>query len=203
MESNRSLRIKVLLLSLMLAGCAKLPDSSYRNVPEHNSLKIMQQDRAFVLAVHPNFNVSQYDGLILGEVTMRKSIDGNKKEVVEHDDLDKTLIQHLTPRLKGSNSNGLRMDVEIYDIQPVSPTLNVLSAVVLLVPLDSGELTMKTTFRDNTGQVQAVRIERLSGSVMNISEGFSRYGRLTDALAEWTTHWDRWPACMSEKKANT
>ncbi|MFZ1871533.1 MAG: hypothetical protein WAU54_01880, partial [Chania sp.] len=93
--------------------------------------------------------------------------------------------------------------IELYDNQPVSPALNVLSAVVLLVQLDSGALTLKTTFRDNAGQIQAIRVERLSGSVLNIAESLSRYGRLTDALTDWTTQWERWPACMSERVAKT
>jgi hypothetical protein len=203
MKNVSALKAGVLLFILMLAGCVSLPESSYRNIPETDPLKIMLQDRAFILAVHPDFDVSQYDGLVLGEVTVRHATDDNKKQVIEHDALDKTLTRHLTPRLKGSQNSGLRMDIELYDIQPVSPALNVLSAVVLLVPLDSGALTMKTTFRDNAGQIQAIRVERLSGSVLNIAESLSRYGRLTDALTDWTTQWERWPACMSERVAKT
>lgn len=203
MKNIRVLKIGVLLFISVLTGCAKLQESSYRNIQELDSLKVMQQDRAFILALHPDFDVSRYDGLILGDVAMRSATSDKKKQVIEHDALDKTLSQHLTPRLTGSQHKGLRMDIELYDIQPVSPTLNVLSAVVLLLPLDSGGLTMKTTFRDSAGQVQAIRIERISGSVLNISESFSRYGRLTDALTDWTAQWDYWPACMTEKIVKT
>ncbi|AHG22819.1 hypothetical protein Z042_14465 [Chania multitudinisentens RB-25] len=203
MKDLKAAIISSLLFILMLTGCAKLPESSYHSVKEQENLRVIQQDRALIMAVHPDFDVGQYDGLILGDVTVRSSTANDKREMSESAVLNQALAQHLALQLKGSQNKGLRMEIELYDIQPVDPTLNVLSAIVLLVPLDSGALTMKTTFRDNAGQVQVVRIERISGSVLNISESFSRYGRLNDALSDWARQWGNWPVCMADKTAKT
>ncbi len=84
------------------------------------------------------------------------------------------------------------------DIEPVTPAFNVVSIVLAFVPLDTGAMTVDTTYRDAEGCVQARRIERLSGSIFNIKASFSEYGQHRIVLSEWAQHCAMQAACLSK-----
>lgn len=177
----------------VLTGCASLPDS---NTDSADALQPLHQSRTLRIAAQPGFDLQQHDGLLAGSVTLRETQLADAEEQQTRETMREQFAQRLTPMLSGSAEKGLRMDVELYDIRPVSPALNVLSAAALFLPLDSGALTLEATFRDADGNVLVRRTERLSGSVVNISESFSRYGRLTDALNDWAAQCAQWRVCV-------
>ena len=175
-------RLSAAISVLALAGCVSLPD-----VPASGNhtdvLPWRHQSRALQVAARSDFDPQQYDGLVLGAVQIRHA---DTAEIhTEDETLRRTLEQRLAVLPTGSIEKGLRMDIVLYDIRPVKPALNALSAVALFVPLDSGALTLEATFHDNEGNLLARRTERLSGSVVDIANGFSRYGRLNEALNRW------------------
>ena len=176
----------------VLGGCASLPEPSADSA---DALQPLHQSRTLRIAAQPGFDLQRYDGLVAGSIRLREA-QTTDEESQARDALREQFTQQLTPLLSGSAEQGLRMDVELYDIRPVSPTLNVLSAAALLLPLDSGALTLEATFRDAGGNVLVRRTERISGSVVNISEGFSRYGRLADALNDWAAQCAQWRVCV-------
>lgn len=176
-----------------LAGCASLPSPSVDSV---DALQPLHQSRTLRIAAHPGFDLLQHDGLVVGTVSLRDAQITDAEEQQAREAMREQFAQRLAPILSGSAEKGLRMDVALYDIRPVSPALNVLSAAALFLPLDSGALTLEATFRDADGNVLVRRTERLSGSVVNISESFSRYGRLTDALNDWAAQCVQWRVCV-------
>lgn len=57
---------------------------------------------------------------------------------------------------------------------------------------------METLYRDDTGRMQARRLDRLSGSVFNLKAGFSDYGQHRLALNEWAQRCSAQAACLNK-----
>lgn len=200
--ARKSARMCVAAGFVLLTGCVSLPDAPLNTAANTaESMPLIHQSRTLRMSTRPGFDIQQYDGLRLGTIQMRVP-DTTRVEIDEqaaHEKLRTTLTQRLTPLLTGTVEKGLRMDIELYNVRPVALALNVLSAVALLLPLDSGALTLEASYYDADGTLQAKRVERLSGNVTDIANGFSRFGRLEQALDDWATQCSQWQTCVLVK----
>lgn len=200
--ARKSARMCVAAGFVLLTGCASLPDTpSNTTANTAESMPLIHQSRTLRVSTLPGFDIQQYDGLRLGTIQMRSpdKTSINTEDQAAHEKLRTALTQRLAPLLAGTAEKGLRMDIELYNVRPVAPALNVLSAVALLLPLDSGALTIEASYYDADGILQARRVERLSGSVTDIANGFSRFGRLEQALDDWAAQCDQWQTCVLVK----
>lgn len=189
----------ITMLSL-LAACAGLSDKATQaSVVDKEELALVYQDRSTLLYLRPGFESSHVNHLELGRVTVQISLSlgAEQKAELEHlgTELESQLNKLLTTR---DTASRLSMDVRLYDIEPVSPAINVLTTLLFLAPLDTGALTVETLYRDDTGRMQALRLDRLSGSVFNLKASFSAYGQHRLALNEWAQRCSAQAACLNK-----
>lgn len=193
--------LSAILLALGLSACASLPPPDTGAAGSAGTLSLVTQSRTLHLASRPGFSPARYDGLAVGRIDIRRPAQLDDQDQAGYETLRAALAEQLAktsaaPGTSGTPAapakNALRMDVALYDVQPVSPALNVLSAAALFLPLDTGAVTLEATFTDADGTVQARRTERLSGDVTSILSGFSRYERLKEALIDWAARCGSW-----------
>ncbi len=195
-------RIKVILVAgsiCLLSACAGLPEISRNEAAADTDLVLIHQDKTVRLYARPSFDPLLYSEFKLGriEVQTAPSLDAGQK--AEQEQLGTELKAQITQLLTKHNSaSHLSMDIRLNDIEPVSPALNVATLVLAFVPLDTGAMTVETTYRDDAGTIQARRIERLTGSIFNIKASFSAYGQHKLALNEWAQHCPMSIACLSK-----
>ncbi len=188
------------MLSL-LAACTSLSDKAYTqaSVDDKEELVLAYQDRSMFLYMRPGFAASQVNHLELGRVAVQTSLSLSAEQKTEQEHLGTELESQLNKLLtKRDSASRLIMDVRLYDIAPVSPAINVLTTLLFLAPLDTGALTVETLYRDDSGRIQARRLDRLSGSVFNLKASFSAYGQHRLALNEWAQRCSAQAACLNK-----
>lgn len=80
----------------------------------------------------------------------------------------------------------LRIRAAITDIQPASPTLNVLTSLVMPVRFDLGGASIEVEFLNaETGERVAAAVDRKTGSRMKAWQGFKRWGDTRGAFRSW------------------
>jgi len=181
-----------MILAAGLSACASLPPPAAKPAAGTGALQIVTQSRTLRLASRPDFSPARYDGVALGRIDIRRPAELDSDDQAGYEALRATLAEQLAKTQAAQAKNALRMDIALYDVEPVSPALNVISAVALFLPLDTGAVTLEATFTDADGVVQAHRTERLTGDVTSILSGFSRYERLQEALADWAARCGSW-----------
>lgn len=190
----------ITMLSL-LAACTSLSDKAgtQASAVDKEELVLAYQDRSMLLYLRPGFESSNVNHLELGRVAVQTSLSLGAEQKIEQEHLGTELESQLNKLLATRNTaSRLSMDVRLYDIAPVSPAINVLTTLLFLAPLDTGALTVETLYRDDSGRIQARRLDRLSGSVFNLKAGFSAYGQHRLALNEWALRCSAQAACLKK-----
>ncbi|MDD5056429.1 MAG: DUF3313 family protein [Sideroxydans sp.] len=198
MENKKKVAFAALCLSL-LAACASLPQHVRNEVATDSGLVLIHQDKSLRLYERAGFDPARFGQFALERVEVQTDASLNAQQKNEQEKLGAELQAQLgkliTPH---ASTPRLRMDIRLQDIQPVSPALNMVSIVLAFVPLDTGAVTVETTYRDEAGTIQAHRIERLSGSVFNIKASFSEYGQHKLALSAWAQLCAMSAACLGK-----
>lgn len=195
-------KIKVILVAgsiCLLSACASLPERSRNEAAADTDLVLIHQDKSVRLYARPGFDPSHFSEFKLNRVVVQAAASLDAEQKTEQERLGIDLEAQISKLLtKQHSASCLSMDVRLNDIEPVSPALNVATLVLAFVPLDTGAMTVETTYRDDTGEVQVRRIERLTGSIFNIKASFSEYGQHKLALTEWVQRCSMSFACLSK-----
>lgn len=193
--------IKVILVAgwlSLLSACSSLPASVHSAAAADTGLILIQQDRLVRLYARPDFNPKHFGEFALKRVEVQTTSSLDAEQKAEQERLGAELEAQLTKLLtKRDAASRLSMDIRLHDIKPVSPALNMVTLVLAFVPLDTGAVTVETTYRDDAGLIQARRIERLTGSVFNIKASFSAYGQHKLVLSEWALRCPMSTTCLS------
>ncbi len=193
----------IVISSMLLISCTSVSDlSTHYETEKSTELPRFSQNRRVKLSTRHDFDPLHYDGLVLGHIEIRETHGNMHQDSSEHEILKTLLKNRLQPMLTGTITQGLRMEIILYNIKPVTPALNVLSTAALLLPLDRGSLTMQIKFYDSKGKIQAIRTENITGNPMNITGAFSRYSRLMTALDLWIAECGVWPTCLTVKETS-
>jgi len=148
------------------------------------------------------------ESIKLGEVAVVKNT-GRADDVADTtadsealEDLRTALADRLRRGLKNADQASMTMNIRLLEARPVSPALNALSAVVLFVPLDTGSIVVEAELLSREGERIAIWRERVSGDYLDIGSGFSRWGRVRNALEKWAQRCLEEPAWSSANSAN-
>jgi hypothetical protein len=192
---NNLKKILVPILLVQLSACASvLPGEPAKD----NELSLIRQDKTTRLYARPGFDPQRFGEYALDRVEVQVTASANALQKIEQEKLGAQLQTQLRQLIAPPASAArLNMEVRLHDIEPVTPALNMVSIVLAFVPLDTGAMTLETTYRDVDGVVQARRIERLSGSIFNIKASFSEYGQHKIVLSEWAQNCALSEACLS------
>lgn len=182
---------------MMLSGCAGLPEAARSQADADAGLVLIHQDKSVRLYAGPRFDPARFSEFALDRVEVQTPPSLDAEQKAEQERLGTDLAVQLTGLLKARDSaSRLHMDIRLYNIKSVSPVLNTLTIVLAFVPLDTGAMIVDTTYRDDTGGIQAHRIEQLTGSVFNIKASFSAYGQHKLMLSEWAQRCAMNAACL-------
>lgn len=176
--------------SLGLGACAGLPPAPAE--PADAPLHMARNEANLRLRVAPAWRPDPASAPRLGSVVVDPAPGIDDEERAAQDGL-RALVSGA---FAGNAESPLRLDVRITDVKPVSPTLNVMSTLLVFVPLDTGSLRVSATVRDPQGLVVAELDEQLSGSLFDLTKAFGRYDQLRAALGEWSTRCAQWPDCF-------
>ncbi len=183
----------------LLGACASLPPNARNEVAADSGLLLIHQDKSLRLYERAGFDPARFGQFALDRVEVQTDASLNAQQKIEEERLGAELQVQLGKLITAhASAPRLNMDIRLQDIQPVSPALNMLSIVLAFVPLDTGAMTVETTYRDAAGTIQARRIERLSGSVFNIKASFSEYGQHKLVLSAWAQHCALSAVCLNK-----
>jgi hypothetical protein len=91
-----------------------------------------------------------------------------------------------TTRVSAPGPGVLRLQVTVTDIDATRPAVNVISAALVMVPVDRGGIAFEARFFDGAGgQPVALSTERHKGSMLDVKGNFSHYGHAIGALGKW------------------
>ena len=196
---NKFNNILAVMLLGQLVACASLPP----NVPDEQvadgDLILIHQDNTVRLYARPGFDPLHFGEYALDRVEVQVAAAVNAQQKTEQEQLGAELQAQLKQLITVHDSaTRLNINIRLHDIKPVTPAFNMVSIVLAFVPLDTGAMTVDTTYRDAAGRIQVRRIERLSGSIFNIKASFSEYGQHKIVLSEWAQHCAIMVACLSK-----
>ena len=164
-----------------------------------SGLNLIYQDKLVRLYARPDFDPSRFEAFALDRVEVQTASSLDSKQKAEQEQLGTDLEAQITKLLtKRDSASRLSMYIRLHDIESVMPAINIATLAHVFLPLDTGAMTVETTYRDSAGYIQARRIERLNGSVFNIKASFSAYGQHKLILSEWAQRCPMSVACLSK-----
>jgi len=182
---------------LLLSACAGLPEKVHGDAEASARLALIHQDKSVRLYARPDFDPLRVGAFALDRVEVQTTSSLDAEQKAEQELLGTDLATQISRQLTTQNSaSPLHMDILLHDIKPTSPALNILTLVLVLAPLDTGAMIVETTYRDNAGQIQARRIEQLTGSIFNIRASLSAYGQHKLMLSEWAQRCPMMASCL-------
>lgn len=89
--------------------------------------------------------------------------------------------------LTDENTTGvLRIEVGVTELNPSSPTVNLLTTALLFVPMDAGGVAFEARFYDGANPVPFARTSCRHTSIpLDLKGSFSKYGHARQALHDW------------------
>jgi hypothetical protein len=80
----------------------------------------------------------------------------------------------------------LRLKAALVHLKPVRPAVNVVSSVLLMVPVDVGEAAVEVQFADSvSGRVQGEVVISNQGSIAQIGKVWTRWDQVEEAFVQW------------------
>ena len=185
----------VLLIGLMgLQGCATAPlhNDYFGHATELNP---DPEDVSLLWWEKPGFNWHKYSKIMLDPVNIqinenkvKHNFDPEELEGLRRDITD-AFIENLKPEYQVVNTPGtdvLRIRAAIINIDPSSPTLNLVTTLALFMPLDLGGATIAVEFLDSTnGERLAAMVDCKSGTPFQLMDGFKKFGHARAAFEQW------------------
>jgi len=181
---------------LVLTGCGapELRPSGF--LTDYDRLRPAVKEEHVQYWEKPGVNWKQYTKLIIAPVQVRivpaepvvKLEKGEAGELAAR--LHAALVKGLQDRypvVDRPAANVLIIRPALTHLKPVSPALNVASAVLLGVPVDVGEAAVEAQFADAlSGQVLGELTVSSRGSIVDITRVWTRWDQVNRAFEIWT-----------------
>lgn len=184
--------------AVLLSACAELGPVTR---PETGLQETWRTDTASVRE-RPGFDPAAWQGVRAGPVRIALAEDMDPDDRAALEKIRAELQTALAKTPAGQTSPGrdiLTLETTITDVRLIDPALNVVTAVAVFVPLDTGAMTVTAAYRDPSGQLQAARTDRVIGSPLDIRNALSTHGRLETAARDWADACGVWPGCLSKQ----
>lgn len=191
---------------LVMSACSSLPSAPHESA--RGGWRVVRQDSVMDVRVRADLSSQSLESVRLGEVAVVKNTGradhaaDNPADSEALEDLRTALADRLHQGLKNADQAKLTMNIRLLEARPVSPALNALSAVVLFVPLDTGSIVVEAELLSREGEKVALWRERVSGDYLDIGSGFSRWGRVRNALEKWAQRCLEEPAWLTANSSN-
>ena len=182
--------VKILLASLVavvvLEGCASTPPPRSGFLVDYPDLKPDPGNPQLLWWEKPDFDWKRYQKLMIDPVVMYYDPKAKNQEI-RPDDLNRladefrdVVVAELGNSFPVVNAPGrdvLRVRAAITEIIPASPALNVVTTLVVFVPLDMGGAAIEAEFIDSmTNERVAAMVERKLGTPFDLKSGFTSLG---------------------------
>ena len=189
-------RWPLLAACLLVPACAELGPVT-RAEP---GLTETWRDDTVSFRERPDFDASAWRGVRAGpvRVLLPEAMAAEDRAALEEirSALETALARSPAGRT-GQGGDILTLETTIADVRLIDPALNVVSAVAVFVPLDTGAMTVTATWRDPSGRILAARTDRITGSPLDIRNALSRNGRLQTTARDWADACGSWPGCLT------
>ncbi|WP_018605446.1 DUF3313 family protein [Uliginosibacterium gangwonense] len=182
--SSRSIphRLLILASALWLAACSTLPPNPSTSLK--TGWQVIRQDARLDVQVRAHQPVSSLSQPKLGRV----SADASGLSDDDQTELEKiraSLEQSLRQNLAAQATQQPSLNIRLRDAAPASTALNIASALLVILPLDTGAITVEAELLAPDGQRITLWRERVNGGMLDLGESFSRWGRIRNALEAW------------------
>ncbi len=191
--------LPVLALGLVLslaAGCGtapKVPPSGF--LSNYKALRPDPDVKGLYWWERKGVDWTHYRALLIDPVQVRISPAASKKflEPGEAARMAAKLRQVVIKALRGNYPLAtrpapgvLRLRAALVHLKPVQPVANVVSSVILMVPVDVGEAAVEVQFTDSvSGRIQGELVISSQGSVTQFSKVWTRWDQVEDAFMQW------------------
>ncbi|MBP8980820.1 MAG: DUF3313 domain-containing protein [Syntrophobacterales bacterium] len=197
MVAKKTMRLFIAgaMILCLLAGCGPPKVKSSGFLSDYDRLRPAQKEEYVQYWEKPGVNWKRYTKLIIAPVQVRIV---PTEPLVE---LKKGEAEELAARLHAALVKGLHDRYPVVDrpaadvmtirpalthLKPVSPALNVASAVLLGVPVDVGEAAVEAQFADSlSGQVLGELTASSRGSIVDITRVWTRWDQVNRAFEIW------------------
>lgn len=183
------------VLACLLVGCGapELRPSGF--LTDYERLRPATKEEHVQFWEKPGVNWKQYTQLIIAPVQVRIVLadPAVKLEKGEAEELAARLhaalvkgLQDRYPVVDRAAANVLIIRPALTHLKPVSPALNVASAVLLGVPVDVGEAAVEAQFVDSlSGQLLGELTASSRGSIIDITRVWTRWDQVNRAFEIW------------------
>lgn len=197
---NISLRLTALFAIALLSACSTLPAAKLD--ASSADWQVIRNSASEDVRIRPATPAQAFAAPRLGKVEIQSA--AKDQDAVELEALRQSLADSLKLELASApaNPSAPTLNVSLSDPRPVSPVLNVASALLLFVPLDTGAISVEAELVAPDGTRIAVWRERLSGGVLDISASLSRWARVRNALSDWAKRCAHQPPWSSAEQAS-
>lgn len=179
-------RVCVLAAALLvLTGCASISTSPQQET--QSGWRILQHEPGKDIRIRDGFAGPSRAQVRLGAVSLAPDSNGSAGNADSQalEDLRLALEEQLRLALGGQDEPAATLNVRLLEAQAVSPVVNVLTGVLLFVPLDTGAIVVEAELVAHGGERIAFWRERITGDYLDIGASFSRWGRISNALERW------------------
>ncbi|MCB2225264.1 MAG: DUF3313 domain-containing protein [Desulfarculaceae bacterium] len=193
----RLLLLAALALALGLgAACGiapKVPPSGF--LTNYDALQPDPEVEGLYWWAKKGVDWAQYHALLIDpvEVKVAKSSFKDSLEPGEArmmaDKLRQTAMKALVgnyPLARRAAPGVLRLSAALVHLKPVQPAVNVVSAALLMVPVDVGEAAVEVKFSDSvSGRVLSELVISNQGSIAQIGKVWTRWAQVDEAFVQW------------------
>jgi hypothetical protein len=187
--------ILLVLLLLLTYGCAAPQVAPSGFLSDYQRLKAEPGEEWISWWELPNVPWKKYKRLMIDPVEVRIDMAKAEREMKPEEmeklanTLRRAVVEALKDRYPMSNQAGpdvLRLRTALTHLKPVSPAANIISAVVLMMPVDVGEAAVEVQFIDSqSGKILSELIASQRGSLMAVTEVWSRWAQVEAGFKEW------------------
>jgi len=164
-----------------LSACAVLHERPGESDPKQ-AWTVVQKTASVEVRVRESTTPDALAAPRLGAVRIEGSFAAD--DAAEVDEMAQALAESLRTSLKPPRDGAPTLNVTLSELSPVSPALNIASALLVFYPLDSGGATVEAELVNSSGERIALWRERLSGG-FGLTGSLSRWVKVKNALIAW------------------
>ncbi len=183
------------VLAVLLAGCAAGPPPVSGFLGDYSGFQADPKDKSLLYYEAPGIDWGKYTKLMIDPVMVyyhpKAKHRGIRPEELKTltDEFRRLAIEAVKdayPVVDGPGPDVLRVRAAITNLVPADPLLNAATTAAIGVPVDIGKAAMEAEFLDSvTGRRLAAVIDRKSGSVVRVWQGFTRWSHVRHAFKQW------------------
>jgi hypothetical protein len=177
---------------LTLGGCAVLKENEQTEA-RTQAWKVVKKDAGIEVLVKPGVPDQALSAPRLGTVRTVGTIAADDR--AEVDGMTQALQETLAAGLPPAEAGASTLNVTVSDPSPVSPAINVATALLVFWPLDTGAVTVEAELVDASGAPIALWRERLTGGI-GLTGSLSRWVKVKQALLDWAKRCATHPAWL-------